>query len=72
MQGGNQFKFIGTNQFMNFDSAANNVISGSAAIGGKYYPADKRKIVNIICDENVSFKVDITDPHGSLTCGWLL
>lgn len=30
------------------------------------------KVITVIVDEQIQFEVDITDPKGDLTCGWLL
>ena len=30
------------------------------------------KIITVYVDESIQFEVDISDPTGDLTCGWLL
>ena len=30
------------------------------------------RVVTVIVDEQIQFEVDVTDPNGDLTCGWLL
>ena len=35
-------------------------------------PSPGGKVITVIVDEQIQFQIDVTDPSGDLTCGWLL